>query len=268
MHEQTRLRRPKSALRAGTVVSFLVAGTIAAVGCGETASNKRSGAAPSGLSGSTPSTTTSTTTASAAASASHDAGSSGAKKTSHGPRHHAAVRMALPGPDSRPAPTLTPAQRANVAVADIRLASPAIKQAHLASTPRLGRRYTCRGSDQSPPLRWTGVPSGTKELALFAISTKPVQGKLFFDWAVAKLDPSLKGLTAGSLPAGAVTGQSSSGREAYSICPSGSGLESYVFVLYALPRSLSPQPGFNPAALRQQAMAIARHTGLLVGSYG
>lgn len=27
-------------------------------------------------------------------------------------------------------------------------------------------QYTCEGSDQSPPLAWSGVPAGTKSLAL------------------------------------------------------------------------------------------------------
>lgn len=176
--------------------------------------------------------------------------------------------MALPSPDSQPAPTLTPAQRAHVSIGDITLSSPAITQAHLASPPTLNRRYTCRGAGQSPPLRWTGVPSETKELALFVMSAKPVQGKLVFDWAVAKLAPTLKGIPAGSLPAGAVTGLGSSGSRNYSICPSAGEHESYVFALYALPHSLSPRQGFDPASLRQQAMAVARHAGLLVGSYG
>jgi phosphatidylethanolamine-binding protein (PEBP) family uncharacterized protein len=153
-------------------------------------------------------------------------------------------------------------------VADIILSSPAIKQVRNASTPTLDRQYTCRGADHSPPLRWTGIPAGTKELALFAISTHPVKGKLFFDWAIAGLNPGLKGLDSASVPAGAVLGRNGTGRVAYSICPASGKRESYVFALYALPQSLGPQAGFDPAALRRQAIALARHTGLLVGTYG
>jgi phosphatidylethanolamine-binding protein (PEBP) family uncharacterized protein len=110
--------------------------------------------------------------------------------------------------------------------------------------------------------------SGTQELMLFAISTEPVSGKLFFDWAVAGLSPSLKGLEGGSLPAGAVVGRNGDGRDGYALCPANGKRESYVFALFALPQRLAPQAGFDPAALRQQAIKIARHTGLLVGSYG
>lgn len=265
MRTQSR-RLARNAAGAGMAVSFLAAIAILA-GCGETATT-------SGSSSEANSTKVSTGAAGAASaagdtSASRHAAHPAASRASSGShRHRAKAQLVLPGPNSRPAPKLTPEQRASVSIADITLSSPAITQAHNASTPVLARRYTCHGADQSPPLRWTGVPSGTKELALFVMSVKPVAGKLFFDWAVAKVDPALKGIGEGSPPAGAVVGRGSGGREAYSICPSGGSRESYAFVLYALPRSLAPRPGFDPASLRRQAMSVARHTGLLVGTYG
>ena len=48
------------------------------------------------------------------------------------------------------------------------------------------------------------------------------------------------------------SGTNGFGNRGYEICPSGSG-ETYVFALYALPRSLSPRPGFgirSPSARR------------------
>jgi phosphatidylethanolamine-binding protein (PEBP) family uncharacterized protein len=128
-------------------------------------------------------------------------------------------------------------------------------------------RYTCRGGDVSLPLRWSGVPAGTRELALFALNTTPVNGKLFFDWALAGLSPSLTGLGAGQRPPGAVPGRNSFGGTDYRLCPSG-GRESYVFVLYALPVSLNPQSGFDPTALRKKALHTAHHSGILAGTYG
>ena len=41
------------------------------------------------------------------------------------------------------------------------LISPEFK--HMAGIPK---RFTCNGEDVSPPLRWSGVPAGTKSLAL------------------------------------------------------------------------------------------------------
>jgi hypothetical protein len=153
-------------------------------------------------------------------------------------------------------------------VADITLSSPAIRQVRSASIPTLAGQYTCRGADNSPPLRWRAIPPGARELVLFAISTQPVDGKLFFNWAVAGLSPRLSGLNNDSLPPGAVVGRNGYGHAGYSICPADGRRESYAFVLYALPRNLAPRANFDPAALRLQAMALARHTGLVVGTYG
>ena len=33
---------------------------------------------------------------------------------------------------------------------------------------RIPTRYTCDGEDRSPPLKWAGVPQGTKSIALIA----------------------------------------------------------------------------------------------------
>ncbi|MBX9812004.1 MAG: YbhB/YbcL family Raf kinase inhibitor-like protein, partial [Burkholderiales bacterium] len=41
------------------------------------------------------------------------------------------------------------------------LKSPAF--AHNGAIPR---QYTCQGADESPPLEWSGLPAGTKSLAL------------------------------------------------------------------------------------------------------
>jgi phosphatidylethanolamine-binding protein (PEBP) family uncharacterized protein len=180
---------------------------------------------------------------------------------------HRRAHLVLPGPNSRPAPKLGASQRASVSVADITLSSPAITQAH-AGQPLLATRYTCQGADVPPPLRWTGVPPATQELVLFAISTRPVDGQLFFDWALAGLPGNLHGLPGGQLPPDAVLGRNGVGRETYSLCPAGGKPETYLFALYALPQKLSPKAGFDPATLRAQAIKLARHTGILFATYG
>jgi phosphatidylethanolamine-binding protein (PEBP) family uncharacterized protein len=127
--------------------------------------------------------------------------------------------------------------------------------------------YTCDGKDSWPQLDWQGVPPGTEELVLFAMNAQPVGGKLFFDWAVAGLDPSLQGLEAGKLPKGAVIGTNSFGKSDYEICPPAGQAETYVFALYALPKRLSPAKGFDPHALREAALGASGNAGLLAVSY-
>ena len=167
---------------------------------------------------------------------------------------------------AKPAPKLPPARLARLPVTDITLSSPAILSARGAQST-IPRQYTCDGANHWPTLHWSALPADTAELALFVINVKPVDNKLFFDWAVAGLSPKLDGIQTGQLPAEAIQGRNGYGDTGYTICPEGPNAESYVFALYALPKSLNPHPGFNPTTLREQALETARHSGLLIGTY-
>jgi phosphatidylethanolamine-binding protein (PEBP) family uncharacterized protein len=150
-------------------------------------------------------------------------------------------------------------------VADMRLQSPAVVAA--AGHPgSLAATYTCDGKDSWPAFQWAGVPPGSAELIFYAMSVQPVEEQLFVDWAVAGLDPSLEGIKAAELPKGAVVGTNGFGKRGYSICPSGAG-EIYMFAIYALPRALSPRPGFDARELRKEILAVSGNVGLLPAVY-
>jgi hypothetical protein len=110
------------------------------------------------------------------------------------------------------------------------------------------------------------VPPNSAELVLFAMNIQPVEGEIFFDWAVAGIDPSFEGIESGELPSGAVVGRNSFGKSGYSICPSESG-EAYMFALYALPKRLQPKSGFDARALREEVLATSGDVGLLPAVY-
>jgi phosphatidylethanolamine-binding protein (PEBP) family uncharacterized protein len=166
-------------------------------------------------------------------------------------------------PKGSPEPTATPAEEAQATVADIALQSPDI-----GADSALPATFTCDGSNTWPALQWQGVPAGTQELVLFAMNVAPVGGELFFDWALAGIDPALSELESAKLPKGAVAGQNSFGKSGYEICPSQGSAETYVFALYALPQRLAAQKGFDPTALRRQVQAISKNAGILAASYG
>lgn len=117
----------------------------------------------------------------------------------------------------------------------------------------LAPQYTCNRGNVSVPVRWSGIPQGTAELALFVVSFQPAHGKLIFDWAVAGLGPMLHSIPAGQLPARAVVGRNSFGEDGYSICPSKGTTESYAVRVVALPRNLPERQGFDALALYRQA---------------
>jgi phosphatidylethanolamine-binding protein (PEBP) family uncharacterized protein len=175
----------------------------------------------------------------------------------HGPR--------IAQPKGPPEQAPSPKQVANATVADMSLTSPAL----IASDGHLGRlaaTYTCDGKGGWPALHWGGVPAGSRELALFVMNVQPIEERIFFDWALAGIDPGLSEISPSELPKGAISGTNGFGRRGYEICPSGPG-ETYMLALYALPRSLSPKPGFDPLAFRQEVLDASGDVGLLPGVY-
>jgi phosphatidylethanolamine-binding protein (PEBP) family uncharacterized protein len=162
---------------------------------------------------------------------------------------------------SEPEPGITREQRSKATTASVTLESPSFA----GGTP-LPVQYTCDGRNESPPLRWSGVPGEAAELVLFVLNMNPVNEALFFDWAVAGLDPSIDSLQAGKLPVGAVEGQNSFGKRSYSICPPGQA-ENYIFMLYAIPTVLDPKAGFDPLPLREEILAQSGDVGLLSATY-
>jgi Raf kinase inhibitor-like YbhB/YbcL family protein len=109
----------------------------------------------------------------------------------------------------------------------LRLSSPAFEDG--AAIPAM---YTCRGSDVSPPLAWTGIPTGTVELALVMRDIDP-QAEGFVHWVVAGMAPSVGGLAEATAPPG-VQAENDFGRPGWSgPCPP-SGTHNYEIRLYAL----------------------------------
>ena len=119
-----------------------------------------------------------------------------------------------------------------------KLASIAFRSAGIEGTT-IPARYTCDGSNTSPPLEWGRVPAGTGTLVLMLVGAKlnaaTHTAKLSVEWAVAGLNPALHRIAAGELPSGAFVGEGTHGKRRYSVCPEKGQLEQYQFELYALP---------------------------------
>lgn len=123
--------------------------------------------------------------------------------------------------------------------------------------------FTCRGDDRSPPLRWTGIPDGTVELAL-VVRDVSIGG--FVHWVIAGLDPALGGIAEGTPPGGAVQANNALGRPGYSgPCPP-SGTHSYEFRVYALSKASGVTAGeAEPGAAEKVESAPALGSALLTG---
>jgi phosphatidylethanolamine-binding protein (PEBP) family uncharacterized protein len=146
----------------------------------------------------------------------------------------------------------------------IRMSSPVFR-----ASSKIPARYTCDGAGVSPPLQWGAIPHGTVELALFVLDLKSEPTvKPVVNWAVAGLHPTLKGLSAGQLPPGAIVGRNSLGQSRYTICPAKSeGLQRYAVALLAMPHSVSATPGFSASAFFKKALHTAEYSGLAGFAY-
>jgi len=136
-------------------------------------------------------------------------------------------------------------------------------------------RYTCEGADVSLPLQWSGVPAGTKALALIVDdpdAPDPKAPKMtWVHWVLYDLPPDANGLpeavTSSELPAGTREGTNSWKRTGYGgPCPP-IGRHRYFCKLYALDTRL-PDLGHPTSAELQKAMkGHVIDEAQLVGTY-
>lgn len=136
-------------------------------------------------------------------------------------------------------------------------------------------RYTCEGDDASPPLAWSGVPTGTKSLAMIVDDpdapdpAKPQ--RVYVHWVVYNIPPGTNSLPENAskkgLPAGAVQGKNDFGKNGYGgPCPP-IGRHRYFFKLNALDTELT---GLSNATKADVLRAIEGHvlaSGELMGTY-
>lgn len=109
----------------------------------------------------------------------------------------------------------------------MRLTSPAFTQ----NRP-IPAKYTCQGEGISPPLAMSGLPDGTKSLALVVEDPDAPLGT-WTHWVVWNVAPRAD-FPEGSAPPNAVEGVTSFGRPGYGgPCPP-TGVHRYFFKLYAL----------------------------------
>lgn len=135
--------------------------------------------------------------------------------------------------------------------------------------------HTCQGKDVSVPLAWSGVPSGTKSLALIVDdpdAPDPKAPKMtWVHWVLYNLPPSASGLDAGvasdRLPAGTGEGLNDWKRTGYGgPCPP-IGRHRYFHKLYALDAVLPDLGRPDKAALENAMKGHVLGHAELVGTY-
>ena len=126
-------------------------------------------------------------------------------------------------------------------------------------------KFTCDGSDTSPPLQITGVPSEAKSLVLIADDPDAPSG-LFTHWLIWNIPPQANSISEGSAPKG-VHGTNDFGKPDYKgPCPP-PGTHRYSFKIYALDRELDLRGGAKRGQLDAAMKGHVVAQGVLVGRY-
>ena len=126
-------------------------------------------------------------------------------------------------------------------------------------------KFTCDGSDTSPPLQITGVPSEAKSLVLIADDPDAPSG-LFTHWLVWNIPPQTNSISEGSAPKG-VHGTNDFGKSGYKgPCPP-PGTHRYSFKIFALDRELDLRGGAKRSQVDAAMKGHVIAQGELVGRY-
>lgn len=114
-------------------------------------------------------------------------------------------------------------------------------------------KFSCKGQDISPPLKWENAPAGTKSFVLICDDPDAPVGT-WDHWLLFNIPASVTELQEGvpaqaELPNGARHGKNSWGRKDYGgPCPPG-GTHRYFFKFYALDTLLDLEPGVSKKEL-------------------
>jgi hypothetical protein len=151
----------------------------------------------------------------------------------------------------------------------------ALTSSAFAHNGAIPRRYTCDGDDVSPPLAWSGVPQGTRSLALIVDDPDAPDPRApqmtWVHWVLYDMPPSTtdlpEGLASRDLPAGTREGINDWKRTGYGgPCPP-RGRHRYFHKLYALDAVLGGLGKITKSRLEAAMQGHVLAQAELVGTY-
>jgi hypothetical protein len=177
-------------------------------------------------------------------------------------------RLALAAPAESPAQV--PAEALAHAMAAPAAASDDAPVLHVTSSAfganqEIPPKYTCDGTQTTPPLAWSRVPAGAQSVAIL-VEDPDAPGGMFTHWLVTGIAPTTTALAAGAaLPQGATAARNGKGRMGYDgPCPP-HGRHRYAFRVFALDTAIPPPKDRDALLSAIQGHVLAE--GRLVGTY-
>lgn len=140
------------------------------------------------------------------------------------------------------------------------------------------RDYAPDGKNVSPPLRWSDLPAGTRQIAVLCEDYGAGNPPPWVHWIIYNIPPTATGLPEGipidpTMPmpaeiAGAVQGKNGWGREIYrGPAPPGRSIHYYNFVVYALDQALDLPPGLTRDELMEAIQGHVIGKGTMIPMY-
>lgn len=138
------------------------------------------------------------------------------------------------------------------------LKSPTVEDGATLTDEQVFSGFGCSGKNQSPPLKWTAGPEGTKSYAITVYDPDAPTGSGWWHWVVYNIPANVTELPAGAgeptgkhLPQGARHGRTDFGSYAFGgACPpQGDKPHRYIFTVHALKTDKIDVPADATAAL-------------------
>ena len=137
---------------------------------------------------------------------------------------------------------------------------------------KIPRKYTCEGENIAPPIKWEGLPKGTKSVALIVDDPDAPDPKapkmVWVHWVVFNIPTGVSEIKeGGKLPAGAQAGVNDFKTTSYGgPCPP-IGRHRYFFKVYALDTVLKGLKSPTKAELLEAMKGHVLAWGELIGTY-
>ncbi len=126
-----------------------------------------------------------------------------------------------------------------------------IKSPGFGNLEKIPKKFVSDGENLSPPLEWSKVPEGTKELALVCFDPDAPYTYGYTHWVMYGIPPETSGIAEGKGKRAFTEGINSGEKQGYSgpAPPPGHGPHHYYFWLYALDTKLNLKPGLTKKQL-------------------
>ena len=131
------------------------------------------------------------------------------------------------------------------------------------------KKHGYKNGNVSPPLKISGIPSGTQSLALIMDDpdAQAAVGKIWVHWVIWNIEPNTTDFPEGSTPSAKIDGKNDFGELGYGGPAPPDKRHTYIFKLYALDKKLDLEKGATKAQVEDSMKGYFIEQTRLEGTY-